>query len=344
LWDVAGLDISQISAAALARELARPLKRIDRQARGFQDFAAEGKRGIEPGKPARSLLFHALAAPGAGRGRVRKFPTWGEIEIIENYVYGVQPSSIQELRQAAGDAPLAIVVYAVEYRGAAQTVHQKHADMCYARTGMARVGNRRPKYNRAARGYTSLSAWHGEVRVVPCHYAAYIAAQLKGDAQNFGPMRFRTGGQDAMGNTVTPDSQRCFWVPLHKLFSGKECIRGRTLKLSFSTHHHNEKLRRIHLYLQQHGLASRYTSAMLQQFPFLIPENILLKEIFLGGLGSDLPASSWAGGRGEDGERNAGLLPGTSRGCPFGWRLPYPYSRGSANGPRVRLCPPATAV
>ncbi|HEU5321802.1 MAG TPA: hypothetical protein VFX28_13435, partial [Methylomirabilota bacterium] len=55
-----GLDVT---AADLAGELARPLA-IDRRVPGFEDFAAEGRRAIEPGRPARSLLFHAFASPG----------------------------------------------------------------------------------------------------------------------------------------------------------------------------------------------------------------------------------------------------------------------------------------
>jgi hypothetical protein len=44
-----------ITAAELGQELAMPLARIDRTVPGFEDFAAEGERGIEPGMPARSL-------------------------------------------------------------------------------------------------------------------------------------------------------------------------------------------------------------------------------------------------------------------------------------------------
>src|SRR5918998_91552 len=55
-----GLDIK---AADLAAELGKRLTKIARGAKGFEDFAHEGERGIEPGHPARSLLYHALASP-----------------------------------------------------------------------------------------------------------------------------------------------------------------------------------------------------------------------------------------------------------------------------------------
>jgi hypothetical protein len=277
LLRISDLDIEQANAESLARELARVLQRFDRSAPGFRDFAVEGNRAIEPGQPAHSLLFHAMAAPQLGVGQVQGFPSHEDIEAVENYVYGVSPPSIADLRLRAAGAPLAIVVYAAEYRLAPQTVHRNHADMCYARTGVARVGNAAPLYNPAARGYTSISAEHGEMHAVPCRYAAYIAARLLGNERSFGPMRFRQGGFDAEGNPVTPDSQRLFWVPLQKLFSGDECIRGCNLNLSFCTHHHNEKLRRIHLYFEEHALPTDYAGTELSQFPFVIPESALVE-------------------------------------------------------------------
>ena len=89
LMSAHGLDLA---AADLGAELSRPLPGIDRDLPGFEDFSLEGQRGIEPGHPARSLLFHALASPnvlttpdGAPLGA---FPTLAELDTIENYVYG----------------------------------------------------------------------------------------------------------------------------------------------------------------------------------------------------------------------------------------------------------------
>src|SRR5258708_3121604 len=90
------LKIRQHSAAALANELARDLN-IDRGA--VPDFAAEGTRAIEPGRPALSFLCHALASPLIGASEVDDFPTADDLEIVENYVYGVRPPSVQELRE-----------------------------------------------------------------------------------------------------------------------------------------------------------------------------------------------------------------------------------------------------
>src|SRR3954471_480940 len=60
-----GLDIA---ADDLGAEFTRPLDTIRRDVPGFEDFALEGVRGIEPGHPARSLLYHALASPNVLRG------------------------------------------------------------------------------------------------------------------------------------------------------------------------------------------------------------------------------------------------------------------------------------
>lgn len=237
-----GLDLA---ADDLAGELSRPLDRIDRSVPGFEDFAAEGVRGIEPGgSPARSLMFHALASP-----RVRGldvYPTPAEIEAVENYVYGVRPPSVEDLREQAGGAPpLAIVVYAREYRPADGTAHRRHADMCFSRTGVARIGTSPPVlYGAEARGYLPFVEGDGHaVRVLPCRYAAYIAARVPGHANAHGPMRFIEPG----------DSERRFWIPLHKLFSGDECLRGHSLTLRLTESHVNEKLRRVHLFFLSHG-------------------------------------------------------------------------------------------
>jgi hypothetical protein len=249
-----GLDLA---AADLSRELAKELPKIDRTVPGFEDFALEGRRGIEPSNPSHSLLYHALASPRvktdpAGK-QLKVFPTLDQLEVVENYVFGVQPPSIQDLRVHADDVPLAIAVFASEYRPAIGTVHQKHADMCFSRTGIARVGTRPPLYDRPSRSYVPGDEEDGHaLRVLPCRYHAYIAVQLKGDYGSFGPLR--SDGQMAkprsMRGTDHPDrsdADRNFWVPLHKLFSGTECIRGRNLVVRLAAWHQNEKLRRIHL-------------------------------------------------------------------------------------------------
>ncbi|YBV93570.1 hypothetical protein M1D53_29005 (plasmid) [Bacillus sp. PK9-021] len=241
-----GLDIA---TPALEAELQKELK-IDRTIKGFEDFALEGKRGIEPGQPARSLLYHALASPNVNTSidgsQLKVFPTLKELEIVENYVYGIKPPTLSELFHRGG-GDLAIVVFATEYRPAPETVHRKHADVCFSRTGVARVGTAEPLYEPQYRGFLPFVKGNDfSFRVLPAHYSAYIAVRRKGNESKFGPM--------SIDEISEGDRNRKFWVPIHKLFSGTECLcdgRGNQLDLhiELKAHHINEKIRRLHLVL-----------------------------------------------------------------------------------------------
>ena len=139
----------------------------------------------------------------------------------------------------------AVVVCAPESRPSSQTPHQRHADLVFARTGVARVGTAEPRYDGRRRGF--LPGVDGDphgIRVLPARYAAYVAMRRPGDEASFIPLRFRRASQQEPG-----DAGRQFWVPLHKLFAGTECIRGLDLTVTLSTTHVNEKIRRIHLAL-----------------------------------------------------------------------------------------------
>jgi len=83
-----GLDIT---ATDLQQELAKELPTIDRNLPGFADFAADGTRGIEPGSPARSLLYHAFASSAVHPtgNNSEAYPTLAELDAIENYIYSI---------------------------------------------------------------------------------------------------------------------------------------------------------------------------------------------------------------------------------------------------------------
>lgn len=168
----------EIETTDLESELAKPLE-VDRSIPGFEDFALEGVRGIEPGKPAFSLLYHAFASPAVltcredGRDKpLKSFPTPAKIQAVENHMYGAQPPSMEDLFVRPGGVHLAIVVFAAEYRTGINTVHRKYADMCYPRTGVARVGTTHAEYLPAARGYLPfVDKDPNQFRVLPCRYA-----------------------------------------------------------------------------------------------------------------------------------------------------------------------------
>src|SRR6218665_1292391 len=90
LLETQGLDIC---AADLSAELSRDLN-VNRAIDGFDDFAPQGRRAIEPGDPARSLLYHALASPDVRPALPDSaYPSWADLDCLENYIYGLAPFS-----------------------------------------------------------------------------------------------------------------------------------------------------------------------------------------------------------------------------------------------------------
>ena len=268
-----GIDILAPDLKGELRKVASP----DRAFPGFEDFSLAGIRGIESGKPAHSVLYHALAHANvtidARHNPLQAYPTAAELETVMNYVYGCQPPSLHQLNERANGGPMAVVVFAVEYRPAPDTVHKVQADMCFSRTGISRVGTTAPLYDFKSRGFLPFVEDHVHaIRVLPARYSAYIAVQRKGDSASFGPMRLNE-----------KDANHDFWVPLHKLFNGDECIAGMTLDVQLQAQHKNEKLRRIHLEL---GEGSGWREPDISQPPFVITD----------GLGDWLPEHEFGAG------------------------------------------------
>lgn len=262
-------DALDLDAADLPAALAQPLATIDRTVPGFEDFALEGVRGIEPGSPARSLLYHALASPNVfqdGDGAaLTEFPKLAEIETVENCVYGTVPPSLTDLRAVAGGDPLAVVVFALEYRPGRDTVHQKHADLCFSRTGHARLGNAAASYDPQRREFRpALTDAPFAFPVQPARYAAYLAVQRQAEPATFGPLR-----------ATADDADRRFWVPLHKLFDGPECIQGLDLAVNLTAGHVNEKLRRFHQQLNNGGFETGWAEPDIEHYPFVITGDAL---------------------------------------------------------------------
>lgn len=263
LLDATGGELD-ITASDLPAMLGRKLARIDRTYPGFGDFAAAGARAIEAGSPDRSLLYHAFASPAVVADRsgieLAGFPTMAEIEAVENYVYGVSPPTIEELRRRAAGHPLGIVVYALQYHNAPRGVHGRHAQLCFSRSGIGRLGTAEPLYDAKRRNFTTaVQDKPFEFRVVPRRYAAYLAVQLSGAWTRFGP-------QDAQPG----DDKRQFWVPLHKLFSGPECLAGLDLDIRINSGLRNDLIAMFHKYLDVRGLKNNWRGEDLESHPFVI--------------------------------------------------------------------------
>ena len=228
------LDILKPTSAALKAELTKTLTVIDRTVTGFTDFSLSGTKAITAGSPANSLLYHALASPNVIAG-ISGFPTLKEIESVENYVFGVQPPTLGSLKTRAGltgSQRLSVVLFAYEYRPARDTCTRRQADMVFSRTGISRVGTRLAVYNAQIRGFQSQVVDDPfAFRVCPARFAAFLAVRKKGSGTTI--MRARQG-----------DNALDFWVPIHKLFNGTECISGLNLQVGFSAFHYNDKIRR----------------------------------------------------------------------------------------------------
>lgn len=253
-----------IGARDLRAQLTKPLARIDRSYPGFGDFNIAGTRGIEAGKPDQSLLYHAFASPAVVANRagvaLRGFPTLAEIDAVENFVYGVTPPSLAALQQRAGGKPMAIAMFALQYRNTPNSVHGKHAELVFARTGISRLGTIEPQYNARMRMFDFIDSTRPfDFRAVPQRYAAYIAVQMNGDRSKFGP-------QDALPG----DDKLSFWVPIHKLYSGKECVEGMDLALELRRDLRNDELAQFHKWLDINGYQNNYRGEDLENFPFLI--------------------------------------------------------------------------
>lgn len=277
LFKAHGLDIS---AQDLEKEILEKPLLINRNLKGFKDFAREGEFGVTPGVPAHSLIYHALASPAVladpSGNKLRKFPTIKQIETVENYVYAsVNRTYTDILNTGNGTDVFAIAVFALEYRNSEKTVHGKHADLCFSRAGVGRVGNKESFYSPEARGYRPFIDGDSEntIRTIPVRYAAYLAIQLKGNENDFGPVRFDFGTRT--GQSKKKDSDTNFWVPVHKLFDGNECIQGFDLELAYNQKHTNEKLKRIHLEtMGKTGFNTGHHSPEIDAFPFKFHDGI----------------------------------------------------------------------
>ncbi len=278
LLDATGGELD-IAAPDLRLELGKPLAHIDRTYPGFGDFANAATRAIEPGSPDRSLLYHAFASPTVVADRkgadLLGFPTLAEIDALENYVYGVEPPTVEAL-QARVDAMspplqggekhrrLGVVVYALQYRDTPMSVHGRHAELCFARSGVARIGTIDPFYDARARNFVALDpARPFDFRVTPRRFAAYLAAEFKGRS-GFGP-------QDPLPG----DDELIFWAPIHKLFSGPECIAGLNLQVGLERGLRNDELAQFHRFLDNAGLKNNWSGEVLEEFPFTIKDDFI---------------------------------------------------------------------
>jgi hypothetical protein len=236
------LDSSTLgSPARLLAELTRELSNIDRTVEGFGDFCPDGRRAIEAGNPGASLLYHAFASPLVHPfhppSKVKAgYPTLEDLDTIENFIYARAKTSVRELRNGMPKGSrLVLAVFAIQYRIGARCPNGRFADLAFSRVGVSRVGTTDPQFDCWRRSFWPVVE-NGEfkIRALPARYAAFLAEWRKPTPQ------------DSISSEQAGDDDRTFLFPVHKLFKGRECLRGLNLTPRFAELHRNEKLRRVH--------------------------------------------------------------------------------------------------
>lgn len=261
------LDIIQDTPAALRQVLLRVLPTIHRTLPGFEDFSSEGQRAITAGKPAQSLLYHALASPLVVRDHLGQslagFPTPLELETLENFIFSLSADSLANLIAAHGGAKkVAFAVFTSEYRPAADTVDGRHADLVFSRTGVARVGTARAKYLPESRGYWPEDADNpSNVRVMPAKFSVWLAVKKKGSDSRVSPIL------DNERDQTSSEPSRDFWIPAHKIFAGDECFSGEMLTVTFTRRLLNVKIQKVHEFL---GTTPKPTG-----FPYVVEDTLI---------------------------------------------------------------------
>ena len=256
------LDIQNATPAALRTELTKNLPTIRRELSGLEDFASGGQRAVAAGQPSLSLLYHALASPLVTRDHHGSpfggYATPAELDTLENFIFSLAPVTLAKfITDHGGASKVAVVVFSSEYRPAADTVDGRHADLTFSRTGIARVGTARPRYLPESRGFWPEDEDNAHnFRVIPAKFSAWLAVKQKGAATRVSPI---LDGPQKAG-----EGNRDFWVPVHKLFAGPECVAGKSLTVGFAARLFNLKIQRIH--------KSIGTSPLPKVFPYVIAD------------------------------------------------------------------------
>jgi hypothetical protein len=194
---------------------------------------------------------------------LRAYPTLAEIDTLENYIFATRRISLNTLRAKNGGWPIAVATFATHYRNASNSVGGTHAQLCFSRTGICRIGNLAPLYDPRLRNFIGFDDHHPfAFHVVPRRFSAYLAVQMPGDSA----LSAGVVPQDRLDT----DAKRQFWVPLHKLFDGPECIAGMNLRVVSTRGMLNDQLAVFHRFLESEGLQNNWSGADLEQYPFVI--------------------------------------------------------------------------
>ena len=88
-FNTAGLDLTKVTRENFRERLTAPIK-IKSRAPGLEDLSPKCQRGVEPGDPALSLFYHALASPHVHPSKSESgpeaYPTIADLEVVENFI------------------------------------------------------------------------------------------------------------------------------------------------------------------------------------------------------------------------------------------------------------------
>lgn len=252
------------SAADMSVELSEDIsQQINSQRNligGLRDFAQKGKQAIEPGLPGLSLLYHVLASPdvhptpdGTPSSNQSDYPTLDELDVIENYIYSLNKNKFSDLSN------LVVAVFAFQYRVGGRTAHQRHADFAFSRTGVSRIGTAEANYDARRRSYWPEPATGADgFAVMPARFGVFLCE------------RRTPGVSDSIMNQLRRGPAN-YLFPVHKIFSGSECLSGFNLSVTFDEGHINEKLRRVH----RHGGIPVLSGFNVDEKPFVKTEGMV---------------------------------------------------------------------
>lgn len=211
---------------------------------GIEDFA--GNKLIEPGDPARSLLYHLLASPRVKSPALKSYPSINQLDTLENYIYSLKALSAYQL--TPGSTFLAVLAY--EYRPAYKvptmdpnhTEFEKAADLVFSRTGIARIGDKPLHYDPQNRCFVNQpedQSQNKSIAVTAARYGLFLVELVEvsqGSGDSVKVMNYQDVEYTRRGNMHV---NRRFIRPIRKLFNDD------SIEVKFSEYHVNEKLFRL---------------------------------------------------------------------------------------------------
>lgn len=207
---------------------------VDSTIEELKDFA--GFKWIEPGIPAKSLLYHLIASPRVTHELINKYPNFEHIDAVENFIFDVAVYNEPEI--AIRNTFLMVLSY--EYRPAFQTPAssdaQKMAQLVYSKSGVARIGSQPFHYHAKRRSFTNKPADPSKVREIaafPARYGLFEVELVKADSNQIRLMNQTT--KEYIGVWPFHDD-RFFINPIRKVYTRSD------RQIQFAEYHRNEKL------------------------------------------------------------------------------------------------------